>query len=81
MALTIEEIYQLVNKDRNNLDVMTRVLLKFISLDKLRNFGELVLRDNLTPEEENEIRVAYNKYRAAPYDWYYREDSDVLPSR
>jgi len=81
MALTIEEIYQLVKKDKNNLDVMTTVLIKYINFDTLRSNGEVVLRDNLTPEEENEIRVAYNKYRAAPYDWYYHEDSDVLPRR
>ena len=73
MALTIEEIYQLVEKDRDNLNVMTKVLLKFIDFDILDAFGRFELRDNLTPEEENEIRVAYNKYRAAPYDWKERE--------
>ncbi|HOW17341.1 MAG TPA: hypothetical protein PK443_06460 [bacterium] len=81
MALTIEEIYQLVENDQKNLETMTKVLLKFVDIDILLLSGELVLRDNLTPEEENEIRVAYNKYRAAPYDWYYHEDSDVLPRR
>jgi len=73
MALTIEEIYQLVEKDRSNLESMTKVLLKFIDFDILEDKCKLVLRDNLTPEEENEIRVAYNKYRAAPYDWKERE--------
>lgn len=73
MALTIEEIYQLVEKDRDNLTTMTKVLLKFIDFDILEDESRLVLRDNLTSEEENEIRVAYNKYRAAPYDWKERE--------
>ena len=73
MALTIEEIYQLVEKDRDNLTTMTKVLLKFIDFDILDAFGRFELRDNLTPEEENEIRVAYNRYRAAPYDWKERE--------
>lgn len=73
MALTTEEIYQLVEKDRSNLESMTKVLLKFIDFDILEDESKLVLRDNLTLEEENEIRVAYNKYRAAPYDWKERE--------
>ena len=73
MALTIEEIFELVEKDRDNLNVMTKVLLKFIDFDILDAFGRFELRDNLTPEEENEIRVAYNRYRAAPYDWKERE--------
>ena len=73
MALTIEEIYQLVEKDQKNLETVVKVLLTFIDFDILGYESKLVLRDNLTPEEENEIRVAYNKYRAAPYDWYERE--------
>lgn len=74
MALTIEEIFELVEKDRENLATMTKVLLKFIDFDILDAFGRFELRDNLTSEEENEIRVAYNKYRAAPYNWKEREE-------
>lgn len=73
MALTIEEIHQIVEKDQNNLTTMTKVLLKFVDIDILLLSGEVVLRNNLTPEEEDEIRVAYNKYRSAPYDWKERE--------
>lgn len=73
MALTIEEIFELVEKDRENLATMTKVLLKFIDFDILDAFGRFELRDNLTSEEENEIRVAYNHYRSAPYDWKERE--------
>jgi hypothetical protein len=82
MALTneltddrIKHIIKMYLLDKQNIEVFAKELGKYLTLDVRMKWNIEGKDEEGVAESIDKIVEAYNRYRAAPYDWYEREET------